>query len=83
MPHRAFYSKGGEAEDDGSSSQEESVMPAQLIGSFAASRVPAPVGLWMCSRPPSASTLSAKPRKPDPRAGSAPPTPSSSTIAVI
>ena len=48
-------------------------------GSSASSRVPAPTGLADVSRPPRASTRSISPRRPEPRAGSAPPRPSSAT----
>jgi hypothetical protein len=48
-------------------------------------RVPACGGLWMRRPPSSASMRSARPRRPDPRAGSAPPMPSSviTTRAVV
>src|SRR5512133_3959862 len=48
-------------------------------GISALTRVPPPSGVHTCSRPPSASTRSASPRRPEPRSVSAPPTPSSTT----
>src|SRR5215213_6376742 len=51
-------------------------------GISAWSRVPRPGGLSSDSVPSSAATRSASPRRPDPRATSAPPTPSSATSTV-
>src|SRR5438094_6958833 len=48
-------------------------------GISASSRVPAPVGLWISSVPPWASTLSVRPVSPVPPASVAPPMPSSAT----
>src|SRR5918999_1638581 len=48
-------------------------------GMSALTRVPPPGGVQTRSRPPSASTRSASPRRPVPRSLSAPPTPSSTT----
>jgi hypothetical protein len=48
-------------------------------GRSASRRVPAPAGLWMAIVPPSASTRSFRPIRPEPSAGSAPPSPSSRT----
>ena len=50
---------------------------AQSAGSSAPTTVPPPGGLDTASRPPRASTRSARPCSPVPRPGSAPPTPSS------
>ena len=46
-------------------------------GSFTSREVPCPVRLSSCSVPPLASTRSLRPTSPEPRTGSAPPTPSS------
>jgi hydroxymethylbilane synthase len=48
-------------------------------GSSACRQVPAPAGLSMVMVPPSASTRSFSPMRPEPRTGSAPPVPSSRT----
>ena len=50
-----------------------------LIGTVACSAVPSPGGLLMVIVPPSASTRSLRPSRPEPRAKSAPPRPSSRT----
>ena len=52
---------------------------AQRTGISAHTRVPAEAGLSSPSRPSRASTRSASPRRPEPREGSAPPIPSSTT----
>src|SRR4051794_17310758 len=52
-----------------------------LSGSCTRSEVPSPRGLVIAIDPPTASTRSASPVKPDPSAGSAPPTPSSSILS--
>src|SRR5213078_3193236 len=48
-------------------------------GISAWTRVPPPWGVQTRRRPPRASTRSARPRRPEPRSVSAPPTPSSTT----
>jgi hypothetical protein len=55
---------------------------ARLQGISACRRVPRPGGLSSESVPSSAATRSASPRRPEPRAASAPPTPSSLTSTV-
>ena len=62
--------------------EEQRDFPARELGHrmhgiSATIRVPSPTGLSTWSRPSSASTRSTRPRRPDPRVGSAPPTPSS------
>ncbi len=56
--------------------------PGQFRGISALSRVPRPRELSMWSRPPRASIRSARPTRPVPLRGSAPPTPSSVTTTV-
>ena len=51
-------------------------------GISALTRVPPPSGVQIRSRPPSASTRSASPRRPEPRSVSAPPMPSSTTSTI-
>jgi signal transduction histidine kinase len=53
--------------------------PSAVIGSSQVTVVPSPAGLWTENVPPSASIRSCSPRSPDPRNGSAPPTPLSCT----
>ena len=48
-------------------------------GSSTCRDVPAPAGLWTVMVPPRAATRSRSPTRPEPRTGSAPPTPSSRT----
>src|SRR2546430_1674482 len=52
-------------------------------GISALNRVPPPRGVQMRNLPPSASTRSARPRRPEPRSVSAPPIPSSTTSTTI
>src|SRR5262245_22501908 len=54
--------------------------PSTYLGRRAQRRVPSPGGLLISSWPPTASTRSARPRRPEPRSRSAPPTPSSVTV---
>lgn len=53
--------------------------PSAVIGSSQVTVVPSPAGLCTENVPPSASIRSCSPRSPDPRNGSAPPTPLSCT----
>ena len=53
--------------------------PPAVIGSSQVTVVPQPTGLWTENVPPSASIRSCSPRSPEPRNGSAPPTPLSRT----
>ena len=79
LPNRPTTSKPGVPEQPGQAlAQQDAVLgDGYPHGISALTRVPPPTGLQTRSRPSSASTRSASPRRPEPASVSAPPPPSS------